>query len=498
MKKITLITLMLIPPFYPMPRSYADNLFQIYQQVMQNNPELREAAANQDKAAAELMHARGALLPHLTLQASHSRIRQEKRSPFHRIPQGIGRVSIADVDFPVYLPDKPEGGYSQNYQTSQTLDLILSQSLFELPKWYQFSVSQQGVDFQKLDYRHVQQQMMLRTVECYLQTLLALDTLDRLAVEKRAKSRKLHEVEQMTQVGVLPMTDYYKAKSDHDLVVAGEIKQRNQVVSQLEQLRELSGQTPEKLMGFNSKNFKPELPDGSMESWVRKGEQNNWELRGARLQQQIALRNVKGSQTMHLPTLVFQGKLEHQRNHQEELAKKRTVSGGLSLNLPLFFGGQTTAKVKEAQVSAVKASEALEKAQRRVVKEIREAYNGILEAISSSQAYQQAVSSAQRELEAMETSFKAGTVTLVEVMNARTNLFGAKRGLAEAQYSYISRHLKLKACVGTLTEQDLQGLEQRFTVTIPTDPKAVRGVVDEKDLVINRQNKALSTDFQLG
>jgi outer membrane protein len=97
-----------------------------------------------------------------------------------------------------------------------------------------------------------------------------------------------------------------------------------------------------------------------------------------------------------------------------------------------------------------------EEAQRRaVVRQSREAYNGVISGISRVKALKQALVSGQKALESTEAGYEVGTRTTVDVLNVRRDLFRAKRNYANARYEYILSSLRLKQAAGTLNQNDL-------------------------------------------
>lgn len=468
MKRVPPIVLSLLLSGVGLP-SYAESLLQVYRLAQQNNPELRSAEAKQVQAAAGVSQARGTLLPQLGFNANYLKFRQEHRTPEQTVPDPYDQY-FESQGLQGRLPPRTVGGHSKNYGHQSSIYFTLTQSLFEVNKWYQLSAAQQLVQLQNVNYQAAKQKLMLETATSYFETLLSIDTLKRLSSEKTAKARKLHEVQQQSNVGVLPIKELYKAKSEYDLGVADELRQQRQVENALEKLRELSGYYHKQLNGLESSDFNPSLPSGAIESWLKQSEQRNWGLLAARLEQRIALQKVRSAQAGHLPTLQLEAKASHGRNSGENLDKTRQISGGVSLLLPLFSGGQTTAKIKAEQSAMVQASEALEQYQRKVIRMTHEAYNGIHSALRTSRAYQQAITSSQRELDAMDASFKVGMVTFIEVMNARAKLFEAKQYFSQARYDYFKHLLSLKAASGQLSEQDLQAIDKLFNVATPTTP----------------------------
>ena len=52
--------------------------------------------------------------------------------------------------------------------------------------------------------------------------------------------------------------------------------------------------------------------------------------------------------------------------------------------------------------------------------------------------------------------------TNLDVLNVQQTVFTQRRNLAQAYFSYLINQLRLRAAVGTLTEQDLEALNRRL------------------------------------
>ena len=70
-------------------------------------------------------------------------------------------------------------------------------------------------------------------------------------------------------------------------------------------------------------------------------------------------------------------------------------------------------------------------------------------------ALQAALVSSQSSLDSTRLGLEVGVRTQVDVLNAQQQLFSTRRDLAQARYNYILSLLRLKAAVGTLTEDDI-------------------------------------------
>jgi outer membrane protein len=91
-----------------------------------------------------------------------------------------------------------------------------------------------------------------------------------------------------------------------------------------------------------------------------------------------------------------------------------------------------------------------------VDKQVRNAYRGVEASIEAVKAFDAATVSAQSALEATSAGFDVGTRTQVDVLNAQSDVFNARRNYAQARYVYILNQLRLEQAAGTLDIEDLE------------------------------------------
>ncbi|MGQ0524132.1 MAG: TolC family protein, partial [Betaproteobacteria bacterium] len=128
---------------------------------------------------------------------------------------------------------------------------------------------------------------------------------------------------------------------------------------------------------------------------------------------------------------------------------------GLQLALPLYQGGATASRVREALANEEKARQDLENARRGAELAARQGFLGVTSGVAQVNALQAALVSSQSSLDSTRLGLEVGVRTQVDVLNAQQQLFSTRRDLAQARYNYILSLLRLKAAVGTLTEDDI-------------------------------------------
>lgn len=146
-----------------------------------------------------------------------------------------------------------------------------------------------------------------------------------------------------------------------------------------------------------------------------------------------------------------------------------TANGTLNLNFPVFQSNYVTHATKQQEYNYLSASDQLDFTHRTVVKQTRQAYLGVDSGISKIQADQQAIISAQNKLEATQAGYTVGTRTMVDVLQAVTNLYQAQQQWATDRYTYVMNIITLKQQAGTLSPKDLAQINTWLGQTVVFD-----------------------------
>ena len=137
---------------------------------------------------------------------------------------------------------------------------------------------------------------------------------------------------------------------------------------------------------------------------------------------------------------------------------------GVEVNIPIFSGGLTSSKVREAQLLKDKTVQESEAIRRQVELQVREAYLNLQTNLSEIEAYQQALKSSELQLKSTEIGFREGLRNSVEVLNAQQMLFSAKYDLLASRYNYLRNLLNLKHTVVTLSIQDIEEINKYLVI----------------------------------
>src|SRR5690606_11711235 len=159
------------------------------------------------------------------------------------------------------------------------------------------------------------------------------------------------------------ITDVHEARAQYDSARANTILTRNALEDAYQALAEITGKPVASLKALPM-DFKPELPaERDVDGWIAAAIENNPALRAKELQVQAADAEVNVARAGHLPTLTLNGNYGKNSSWGDSTftsenppfsstfptgSETRGPSFGITLTVPLFSGGATQSRVRQA------------------------------------------------------------------------------------------------------------------------------------------------------
>jgi outer membrane protein len=418
---------------------------QVYELATSNDPTFLSAGAVNRAAQESPAIARSALLPLISASASTTGHNAKTKSTTTTSSFFGGTNTI--------LPN------TTKYH-SKSINIQLTQPLYRKDRWIALDQSKVEVDQANATFAFELQALMLRASQLYFGVLRAADTLTFSLAEQEAFGQQLEQSQQRFEVGLIAITDVEEAKAGFDLARAQVILAENELDNAREALREVSGEYHKSVavLGTSMPLDMPEPNDIDM--WTTTALKQNLQLAGQRYAADRSRLEIQRIESGHLPTLDLVG--AHGRDFSNGSATTRSDSDvintsiGLQLNVPLYSGGSVVARTRQSRHLYQRDIDEVERVRRSVQRQTRDSFLGVRSGISRVHALAQAVKSNEAAANAIEAGFQVGTRTTVDVLNAKRDLFLAKRDFADARYIYIIDILTLKQAAGTSSEDDLQ------------------------------------------
>ncbi|WKJ89097.1 TolC family outer membrane protein [Methylomonas montana] len=430
---MTRLLFTLLAVLIPAKSAFSQDLLETYQLAKANDPEFKSSDINKLTTAEIKSQSIAQMLPNISFSANSSRNRLESSS---------------------FL------GTTLQHYWDHKLGFNLKQPVFHWDHWIQLDQSDNKIAQAEAQFQAKQQNLMRRTAEAYFNILAAQDNLEFSVAEKKSIEKQLEQAKQRFDVGIIAITDVYEAQAGFDRATASEIEAQNLLDNSKEALREIIGENAADLNGLQPHiPLSPPAPE-DLASWSNSAESNNFSIVAQINQAEYVRKNVDLQQSKHLPTLDIVAQYGEEDNGNRYGLRGDNESVGLQLNLPLFEGGGTSSRTRQAEHEYEAAKEDLIKVKRSVNRGVKDAFRGVVSSISRVKALDATSKSAEMAVEAAEAGFEVGTRTMVDVLTEQRNLFKAKSDYARSRYDYLINGIKLKEAAGSLNEQDLEQINQ--------------------------------------
>lgn len=434
----------------------AATLLEIYQQALQSDPLIHEAEARRLAALEARPQARGAYLPQVSFSSGYTM--NEQSGP-----------DFAQVDPP---PAPPVVVTATTESDVVDWRFDLRQSIFRWDQIVNLRRADKLVARAEAVREAAQQDLIIRVAQRYFDVLAAEDVLTSIHADRTAIARRLEQAKQRFEVGLIAITDVQESQAAYDQSVADEIGAKRQLATAREFLREITGEYVTKLSAPKP-DFPLQRPEKSEREWVDLSMSQNLNLVASRLDEKLARDEIAFRRNGHYPTLELvanTGETDSEVKYSAAGISQPTSdftrtsdSIGIQFNLPLFAGGGTSSRVREAVYLHRASREQLQRVTRETERQSRDAYLGVLAEESRVKALQQAVASSRTALEATQAGFDVGTRTIVDVLNSQFALYAAITNYEKSRYDYILNALRLKQAAGTLQVQDLEQIDMWLT-----------------------------------
>lgn len=433
-KYILNFILLFFPLLFCSSTCYSEDLLAVFHLAECNDAVIQSAKQTQLAAREAIPQARALFMPVISANSSHMATDTQ---------YAAGGAIDSFQRFP------PDVHYNASIYT-----LSLTQPVFYYQQWVQMAKACEQVKEANATYAAAEQDLIVRTATAYFNVLKAYDALKFAKAAQASYENFLNQTQERYNVGLITITDVQIAKAQRDNAKATVIFSENDLQTKKEILRVITGKKIENF-SFLRENIKFKPPEPTdMEAWVEQAVEQNYTLLAAQYAVEVSKTNVKLNSANNMPTVAINSSIA-QSTSTPFYPRNINRLLGLQVQLPIFNGGATVSKTRQAAHVYGQTLEDMEETYRVTQSNTRQAYLGVLTQISQIEAYKQGIASNQSALEATNGAFSIGTRTIVDVLTAQSNLIQAQQNYAFSRYDYILESIRLKQAAGSLNPQDI-------------------------------------------
>ncbi|GAA4403950.1 TolC family outer membrane protein [Quisquiliibacterium transsilvanicum] len=396
-----------------------------------------------------LEHDAGLRASRAGLESSRERVPQARAQLLPQVQASWGR-NFNDLTTTSTASAGPAARAESSYY-SYSASLSVRQPLFNLQRYRNLQQANSLVVEAESGFEKARADLLVRLAGAYMEALFAREQL-RFALSQREQLRVvLDAARKALAAGSGTRTDVDDAQARLDQALADELDARQALDFSDRQLHLLTGQPASELPALRPQALARLPVDTSpLEQWIAQAQRVNPEVHALQARLEAAQREVDKARASHAPTLEAVLQWSDSANDNVVSLNRRFENRavGVQLVVPLYQGGAVQSQVRQALAELERATETLEDRRRQIALEVHREHRGVTGGESRIRALEQAVRSAQTQVQSTRQSRKAGVRTVLDELDAEQRLSRLERDLAQARYLYLMSSVRLQTLAG--------------------------------------------------
>ncbi len=358
--------------------------------------------------------------------------------------------------------NKTGSSFSTSANKDRSIGLSLTQSIFNFSNFKTLAASQVTAMAAKLNTKSAYQSLLQTVASAYFNVASAQAVLDINEQQVRV-AEKLFRVSRIQyQAGQALASDVLTATASVLSSKQAVINQRQTLVGYQNTLAQHIPQLPNQVRGVVGGLVlkKPKRED--LNRWVNKSLMINPSVIEKKLDVLAAKKTLQAVKAQLLPSLsasyAYSGSNTMYTGATTVVIpadQSTSNSFGLTMSIPLYHGGQTSASIKEDTYSYMAAKDMYREQQKTVEAGVSTNFKSMELEIDSINSLKQSVLVYQQNYKAMLQAYAVGKETMSDVENALTNYYVQRSTLTQAEYTFLTTYITFKQQVGNLSMKDI-------------------------------------------
>lgn len=301
---------------------------------------------------------------------------------------------------------------------------------------------------------NVEQGILLEASTAYLDVLQNRAIVELQKNNEELLQKKLDETIERFNVGEVTRTDVSQARARHSQAVSDRIASEGTLEASVAAYVELIGSEPEDLSEpTGMKEFLPTSFEQALDTALK----NSYTIRQAKNLYAARGYEVYARTGELLPSVSVDGSIGRNKAEQNTIdTTTENTEWGVNVNIPLYSGGATRARIRQSKYLKWQAQEGVLQAKRAVKASVRSAWEYMKSNESQLQAIAAQIKANSIALEGVQKEEALGNRTILDVLDAYQELLNSKVNDVKARRTYYVSAMNLLASMGKMTAKDLK------------------------------------------
>jgi len=431
------LILLIFLPIYLLAQKNVLTLEDAIKIALENSNQVKLSQLEILKSDEKLVEARSALIPRISASGSYSRYLKKPvlflppDSPFGRMTGGVIEI-----------------GFDNSYLGAISLQM----PLFSWNLYAGIRSALKGKSLAEQAYKSVTLKTMADVKKAFYGALLARENYKITKMRVDLAEDNLKNVEKMYRQGIASEYDYISAQVQYQNLLPLLIQAENNLELAKNALKLVLGIDVKEDIEIEGEMKVDSLIGVDYTSSLKDLYEKNPDLKQAELQVELSREIVSLEVSGHLPSLFLTGNLQYQAQANDfnfnQYRWIRTTFIGLQIQIPIFNGFGTQARVDQAQASFQQAIERLNFTKQALENELKNTIYRIEQSGRRIESQKRAVELAELGYKIARKRFESGVGTQLEVSNAEVNLAQARLNYLQAIYDYLIAMSDLEKLTG--------------------------------------------------
>ncbi len=440
-RRIVLLLLTILLPAGLQAQANPMDLSTFIGRVEANSLELEQARTDRSLAEVQEQFARSQLYPTIAGQVGYARNLLDVEQPVaayadSNSPIGTGLYPIRYTEMDV------------NADNDLTVGLSLQQKLFDMSVFRGLEASRQYTTLTSSTFEATRQGIITESKRLFFQTLLLQEVLEvRKASEEIARENYL-ETQKRFESGIASRLEVLRAEVNWKITQPNTTQAERNLLIALQNLKNLAGLPQEtKIRLQGSLDSFPELPMFARAEEVQAGRPDFRILMNEKRLREL---NISAKRATFFPSLSASVGYGWRASSDEfDFSDPTdTLSVGLTLTVPVFYGGSRFASLRQAKLELQQTETRISKMENDIATELENVRLTLQEAHQRIISAQQTLLTAEEAYNVTETSVESGLATQLELKDARVSLEQARLSYLSAVFDYLSGYFNWQRAVG--------------------------------------------------
>lgn len=394
--------------------------------VIGNYPSVKKAEIEIESSNARIGLAKSPYYPLLDLASSYSHI-----GPTSEIAlPGLGTFNLYPAD---------------NYSAT----LNVNQQLYDFGKTKRsVDMEMQTKELSQLSLEQLKQRLSLSILGNYYSIVYLQEAIQIKEEELKNLNNHLHFVEKKAATGSATQYEILTTQVRISNIQNQEIDLETSLQVQQSQLNSYLGQSARTPLCLKKALYVPQLVE-QQETLLSKAVEQRDEMRTARQRSLVAESHLKVVEAEKNPVLNAFASGGFKNGYTPELGTlKANYVVGLGFRFPILDGKKTKYNRMQVKNDLLEVDQDTELARRNITNEVVECRANVDAALKKISQSELQLKQAERAYALAETSFKAGTITNLDLLDSSTSLAESHLSVTKSHIDYTVNLLKLKIAIG--------------------------------------------------